>query len=50
MVKKEVFFNIRLSDIISGGSWDGCAYHFESRNFKKLYTLFEMEFKDNFKS
>ena len=48
MAKQEVFFNVRLSDTISGEA--GYACHLESRNFTKLYTLFEMEFKDNFES
>ena len=50
VVKQEIFFNIRLFDIVSGDICAGHACHFESRNFTKLYTLFEIEFKDNFES
>ena len=50
MVMAKQDFNIGLSDIISGGSWDGCACHSESRDFIKLYALFEKAFNDNVES
>ena len=49
MAKQEVFLISGFLRLYLRGSWDGCACHFESRNFTKLYTLFKMKFKDNFR-